>query len=97
MTQLKLSIGQIRQTMQDITTMQVKSISDQALAQLKNLLHIRQDTLDEFARDRILRGMKAGFKDMSYRYQSIDSPFRDTFRWILDLDKQNSDASTFTR
>jgi len=50
MTQLELSITQIRQTMEDMTAMRVDCISDQALTQLKNLLRDGQDTLNEFAK-----------------------------------------------
>ena len=97
MTQLELSITQIRQTMKDMTTMKVDCISDQALTQLKNLLRDGQDTLNEFAQDRILRGIKAGFKDMSYRYQDIHSPFQDTFEWVLDLNGESVEATKFTQ
>lgn len=97
MTQLELSITQIRQTMQGITAMKVDCISDQALTQLKNLLRDGQDTLNGFAQDRILRGIEAGFKDMSYRYQEIHSPFQDTFEWVLDLNGESAEASKFTR
>ncbi|KAK3945204.1 hypothetical protein QBC46DRAFT_337054 [Diplogelasinospora grovesii] len=97
LTRLELSITQLRQTLQDMTTMKIDSISDQAMSQLKNLLHVGQDALNEAAQDRILRGIKAGFEDMSYRYQSVDSPFRETFEWILDLDEKSPEATKFTR
>jgi hypothetical protein len=83
--------------MKDMTTMKVDCISDQALTQLKNLLRDGQDTLNEFAQDRILRGIKAGFEDMSYRYQNIDSPFQDTFEWVLDLNGESVEATKFTQ
>ena len=97
MTQLELSITQIRQTMKDMTTIKVDCISDQALTQLKNLLRDGQDTLNEFAQDRILRGIKAGFEDMSYRYQEIVSPFQDTFEWVLNLNGESVEATKFTQ
>lgn len=97
MTQLELSITQIRQTMKDMTAMKVDCISDQALTQLKNLLRDGQDTLNDFAQDRILRGIKAGFEDMSYRYQEIHSPFQDTFEWVLDLNGESAEATKFTQ
>jgi len=97
MTQLELSITQLRQTMKDMTTMKVDCISDQALTQLRNLLRDGQDTLNEFAQDRILRGIKAGFEDMSYRYQDIHSPFQDTFEWVLDLNGESVEATKFTQ
>ena len=77
--------------------MEVDYISDQAMNQLRNLLHVGQDALDEVAQDRILRGIKAGFEDMSYRYQSVDSPFRETFEWILDLEGKSPEAARFTQ
>ncbi|KAF7555937.1 hypothetical protein G7Z17_g1815 [Cylindrodendrum hubeiense] len=95
LTRLELSITQLKQTLQDMTTMNVNSISDQALDQLKVLLHVGQDALIEVAKDRILRGIKAGFEDMSYRYQSVDSPFGETFEWILDLDGTSAEATKF--
>lgn len=97
MTRLEVSITQLRQTLQDMTTMEVDSIGDQALNQLKNLLHIGQDALNEVAQDRILRGIKAGFEDMSYRYQSVDRPFGETFEWIFDLDGTSPEATKFTQ
>ncbi|KAH6720649.1 hypothetical protein BKA61DRAFT_595271 [Leptodontidium sp. MPI-SDFR-AT-0119] len=97
MTQLELSITQVRQTMKDMTTMKVDCISDQALTQLKDLLRDGQDTLNEFAQDRILRGIKAGFEDMSYRYQDINSPFQDTLEWVLDLNGESVEATKFTQ
>jgi polynucleotide 5'-kinase involved in rRNA processing len=97
MIQLELSITQIRQTMKDMTAMKVDCISDQALTQLKNLLRDGQDTLNEFAQDRILRGIKAGFEDMSYRYQNINNPFQDTFEWVLDLNGESVEATKFTQ
>jgi hypothetical protein len=97
MTRLELSVTQLRQTMQDMTTMKVDCISDQALSQIKSLLDVGQETLNEFTQDRILRGIKAGFKNMSYRYQSIDSPFSDTFEWILDLNGKSLEATKFSQ
>ncbi|KAG7287767.1 hypothetical protein NEMBOFW57_007282 [Staphylotrichum longicolle] len=34
---------------------------------------------------------------MSYRYQSVDEPFRDTFEWILDLGGNSPEATKFTQ
>lgn len=97
MTQLELSITQLRQTLQDMTTTKADTISDQALDQLQNLLDIGQDALNEVAQDRILRGIKGGFEDMSYRHQSVDSPFMETFEWIFDLDGKSPEAAKFTQ
>lgn len=97
MAQLDLSITQMKQTMKDMTTLKVDCISDQALAQLTNLLRDAQDTLNGFAQDRILKGIKAGFKHMSYRYQEISSPFQDTFEWVLDLNRESAEATKFTQ
>lgn len=97
MAQLELSITQMRQTMKDMTAMKVDWISDQALTQLKNLLRDGQHTLNEYAQDRILRGIKAGFEDMSYRYQEISSPFQDTFEWVLDLNGESVEATKFVQ
>ena len=77
--------------------MKVELISDQALHQLEHLLQVGQDALNEVAQDRILRGIKSGFKDMSYRYQEIDPPFQETFEWIFDLDGQSPEATKFTQ
>ncbi|SPO03403.1 uncharacterized protein DNG_06086 [Cephalotrichum gorgonifer] len=77
--------------------MKVELISDQALNQLEHLLQVGQDALNEVAQDRILRGIKSGFKDMSYRYQAIDPPFQETFEWIFDLDGQSPEATKFTQ
>ena len=97
MTQLEISISQLRQTIRDSTVTRVDSISDQALRQLGHLLQVGQETLNEFTQDRILRGIKAGFEDMSYRYQSIENPFKDTFEWIMDLKGESPEASKFTQ
>lgn len=90
-------MSQLEQTLQNMSAMQVESISEQALNQLKGLLHVGQGTLDEVAQDRILRGIKAEFDDISYRYQNVDHPFKGTFEWILDLDGKSPEAAQFTQ
>lgn len=80
-----------------MTTMKADYISDQTLDQLRNLLHVGQDALNEVAQDRILRGIKAGFEDMPYRYQSVDKPFGETFEWVMDLKGNSSEAAKFTQ
>jgi hypothetical protein len=92
---LNLSITELRQTLQNATTVEVGSINLQALNQLKGILNIGQNALNEVAHDRILRGIKGGFEDMSYRYQNVDSPFETTFEWIFDLDKKSPEANKF--
>ncbi len=97
LTQLELSIAQLRQALQDNTTVKVDSISDQDLGQLKNLLQVGQEALNKAAQDRIFRGIKAGFKHMSYRCQSVENPFEGTFEWIFDLDRKSPEATKFTQ
>lgn len=97
MTRLELSITQLRQTLQNMTATMDDSISGQTLNQLKALLHVGQDALNEVAQDRILRGIKGGFDDISYRYQSVDKPFKDTFEWIFDLGGKSTEATKFTQ
>jgi len=80
-----------------MTTARVDFISDQALNQLKTLLHVGQDTLNDVAQDQILRGIKARFQDISYHYQVINDPFKGTFKWIFDLDGESPEASQFTQ
>ncbi len=88
---------QLRQTLQDTATMKTNYISDQALDQLKSLLRVGQDALNEVAQDRILRGIKAGFEDMSYRYQSVDRPYGKTLEWVMDLRGNSPAAAKFTQ
>ncbi|KAM7186281.1 hypothetical protein V8F33_011877 [Rhypophila sp. PSN 637] len=97
LTRLELAITQLRQTLQNMTTMRDESTSDQILIQLNTLLHIGQDALDEVVQDRILRGIKDGFDEMSYRYQSVDKPFKETFEWIFDLGGKSPEATKFTQ
>lgn len=92
-TRLERSITEIRQTMHEMTAMGVDSNSGQILSQLKKWVHAGQDVINEFTHDRILRGIRAGFEDMFYRYGEIVSPFNNTFEWILDLNK----ATKFTQ
>jgi len=80
-----------------MTAMRDDSISDRTLNQLKTLLHVGQDALNKVAQDRILRGIKGDFDDISYRYQSVDKPFKDTFEWILDLGGKSPEATKFTQ
>jgi hypothetical protein len=96
LTKLKLSVTQLKQSLQDITTMEVGAVSTQALNQLKQLLHVGQDTLNEVAQDRILKGIKAGFKDMHFRYESVDSPCKGTFEWIFDFKGNSPESTRFT-
>lgn len=72
-------------------------VSDQTLNDLKSLLRVGQDALNEVAGDRILRGIKGGFDNISYRYESVDKPFKDTFEWIFDLDGKSPEATKFTQ
>lgn len=88
---------QLRQTLQHMATKKTNYISDQALDQLKSLLHVGQDALNQVAQDRILRGIKAGFEDMSYRYQSVDKPFGETLEWVMDLRGNSPAAAKFTQ
>jgi hypothetical protein len=97
MTQLEHSIDQMRLAVENMTTMQIDCISDKALRQLKEVLRDGQDTLNELAQDRILRGIKAGFEDMSYRYQEISTAFEDTFEWVLDLHGESVEATKFAQ
>lgn len=97
LTRLELSATQLTKTLQDMTTARVDFISDQALNQLKTLLHVGQDTLNDVAQDQILRGIKARFQDISYHYQVINDPFKGTFKWIFDLDGESPEASQFTQ
>jgi hypothetical protein len=90
-------MAQLGQTLQDMTTMKTNYISDQALDQLKIILHFGQDALNDVAHDRILRGIKAGFWDMSYRYQSVDKPFGNTLEWVMDLGGNSPAATTFSQ
>ncbi|KAL2130780.1 hypothetical protein VTI74DRAFT_5960 [Chaetomium olivicolor] len=97
LARLEFSMAQLSQTLQDMTTMKTNYISDQALDQLKSLLHVGQDALNEVAQDRILRGIKAGFEAMSYRYQSVDRPFGETFEWVMDLGGNSPAAAKFSQ
>lgn len=97
LTQLEVSVNQLRQALQDINSKEVQTISDYALGHLKHLLSLGEAALNEVAQDRILRGIKAGFEDMHYRYQSIDRPFGDTFEWIFDLGGRSAEAAKFTK
>lgn len=95
MVQLEESITQLREAL----TLGGAFISDSALDQLKLLLHIGQDSLNEVAvaHDRILRGIKAGFENMTYRDQTVQRPFGKTFEWVWDLDEESSAAAKFRR
>lgn len=90
-------MAQLSQTLQDMATMKTDYISDQALDQLKVLLHVGQDALNDVAQDRILRGIKAGFEDMSYRFQSVEKPFGRTLEWVMDLEGKSPAAVEFSR
>ena len=92
-----MSVNQLRQALQDINSKEeVQTISNYALGHLKYLLSLGEDALNEVVQDRILRGVKAGFEDMHYRYQSIDKPFGNTLEWIFDLDGKSPEAAKFT-
>ncbi len=97
LTRLELAITQQGQTLQNMTAMKDDSISDYVSNQLKALLHVPLDALNGAVQDRILRGIKGGFDDMSYRYQSVDKPFGDTFEWVLDLSGKSPEATKFTQ
>ena len=90
-------MAQLSQTLQDMATMKTNYISDQALDQLKVLLNVGQDALNEVAQDRILRGIKAGFEDMSSRYQSVEKSFGRTLEWIMDLEGNSPAAVKFSQ
>ena len=77
--------------------MKTNYISDQALDQLKVLLHFGQGALNDVAHDRILRGIKAGFEDMLYRYQSVDKPFGNTLEWVMDPGENSPAATKFSQ
>ena len=96
LAKLKLSVTQLKQCLQDITTMEVGAVSSQTLNELKLLLHVGQDTLNEVAQDRILKGIKAGFKDMHSRYESVDSPYKGTFEWLFDFNGNSPESTRFT-
>lgn len=83
--------------MQDTAITKADSISDKTLNQLKDMLSVGQEALNEVAQDRILRGIKAGFENISYRYQNVDPPFKETFEWIFDLTGESPEATKFTQ
>lgn len=80
-----------------MTAKKVDLISRQAIDQLQILLCVGQNALNEVAQDRILRGIKAGFEDMSYRYQDVKKPFGGTFEWVFDLNGSSPEATKFTQ
>ena len=95
LARVELSVTQLRQTLQDMTTANTESvtINSQVLDQLQKLLNVGQDVLNEVAQDRILRGIKSGFAEMSFRYQDVNASFGETFEWIFDLDGKTPEAS----
>lgn len=72
-------------------------MGDKPLNQLKDMLSAEQGALIEVAQDRILRGIKAGFENISYRYENVDPPFKETFEWIFDLTGESPEATKFTQ
>lgn len=80
-----------------MTAKKVDLISSEAIDQLQILLCVGQNALNEVAQDRILRGIKAGFEDMSYRYQSVDKPFGQTLEWVFDLNESSPEATKLTQ
>lgn len=80
-----------------MTAKKVNFISSQAIDQLQILLRFGQNTLNEIAQDRILRGIKAGFEDMSDRYQRVERSFGETFEWVLDLNGSSPEAAKFNQ
>lgn len=98
LARLDLSVTQLRQTLQDMTTANMESVSinDKVLSQLQKLLDFGQDALNEVAQDRILRGIKSGFAEMSFRYQDVNTSYGETFEWIFDLDGETPEASKLT-
>ena len=95
MTGIESSINQLRQSIQDMVSIEAEPISDQALNQMMHQLHLGQESLNEIVQDRILRGVKAKFDDMHYRYQNIDSPISGTFEWIFGLEGTSEEATRF--
>lgn len=78
-----------------MTAKKVEPISSQAIDQLQHLLCVGQNALDEVAHDRILRGIKAGFQDMSFRYEKVVEPFGRTFEWVFELNGSSFEAAKF--
>lgn len=72
-------------------------ISVKTLNQLNDILSVEQGALNELAQDRILRGVKAGFENISYRYQNVDPPFKEIFEWIFDLTGESPEAAKFNQ
>jgi hypothetical protein len=99
LARVELSVTQLRQTLQDMTAANTESvsISGHVLGQLQKLLDVGQDALNEVAQDRILRGIKSGFAEMSFRYQDVNASFGETFEWIFDLDGKTPEVSKFTQ
>ncbi|KAK2066716.1 hypothetical protein P8C59_000506 [Phyllachora maydis] len=83
LTQIDGSMRQLRSALAEI---EVQTLSEKALKQLGDILHIGQDVLDQIAQERILQGVKGGFEDMDYRYQAVDRPYGNTFEWVWNAD-----------
>lgn len=90
-------MSQLTEAIQEIRTSGTEYTSEQTLSQLEILLHMGRETINQFVQDRILRGIRAGFEDMSYRYQTVDSPFQDTFEWIWSFGDTTIEATKFTQ
>ncbi|KAH9883760.1 hypothetical protein F4778DRAFT_765090 [Xylariomycetidae sp. FL2044] len=96
LTQLQASVDQLRRTLRDRDNELALAIEIHTLNRLEHILSTGEEALNEVARDRILKGIKAGFEDMHRRYQSIHRSFGKTFEWIFDVDGTTPEAENFT-
>jgi len=73
---LQTSLDELRQGVH------VSSIDQETKSSFRRLIGLHEDALSIGTRQRILRSL--AFQDIHQRYEAVDDPHADTFRWIVE-------------